>query len=199
MTPPSINKYSHCSDGELIELFCRNGDLNILGTLYQRYMMLVYGVCMKYLKNREESQDAAMQIFEILITDIPRFEIRNFKSWLYGVSRNFCLMKLRKEHSDKNRLEKNTQLFIMESTEVLHPIEDTGDEQLQQTLKACLEQLRPKQRQCVELFYYRQYCYKQIADELSFDENKVKSYIQNGKRNLKICIESKNVLNNVED
>jgi RNA polymerase sigma-70 factor (ECF subfamily) len=171
--------------------------MEIPGELLKRYMYLVYGVCMKYLKNRKDSQDAVMQIFEVLVRDILRFEIHNFKSWLYGVSRNHCLMKLRRNKAERNRWDKISSEIIMESTAILHPIEEKDDEDLQERLKVCLEQLKKEQRRCVELFYYQQHCYKEIAAELSLDENQVKSYIQNGKRNLKICLESKTVLKNV--
>lgn len=140
-----------------------------------------------------------MQIFETLVTDIPRFEIRNFKSWLYGVTRNHCLMKLRKDHAERNRHDQFSGEIFMESTAVLHPIEDNEDPDLQERLKACMEQLKEEQRRCVEMFYYHQRCYKEIATELALDENKVKSAIQNGKRNLKICIESKPLVKNVQD
>ena len=193
----SRNTYDQLSDAELVTLYREKPDLEILGDLYKRYMYLVYGLCMKYLKNREDSQDAVMQIFEIIMHDIPRFEIRNFKSWLYGVSRNFCLMRLRKEQTDRKRQDNISQEIFMESTMNLHPIDEPNNEDLQALLQTCLEQLKPEQRQCVELFYYKQRCYKEIADELEFDENKVKSCIQNGKRNLKICIESKAELKNV--
>jgi RNA polymerase sigma-70 factor (ECF subfamily) len=162
-------------------------------------MLLVYGVCMKYLKNREESQDAVMQIFEVLVNDIPRFEIRNFKSWLYGVTRNHCLMKLRKDHSEKDRHEKIASEMFMESGDEMHLFEENHEEEMQQKLKTCLEKLREEQRRCVELFYYQHFCYREIAEKLSFDENKVKSFIQNGKRNLKICLETKSVVKNVQD
>ena len=150
-------------------------------------MYLVYGVCLKYLKNRDESQDAVMQIFEVLVTDIPRFEIRNFKSWLYGVSRNHCLMKLRKD--GRERMQRENLGDFMETTQDLHPIEEQ-DEDLQARLAICLEKLKEHQRQCVELFYYGQKCYREIAAELALNELDVKSYIQNGKRNLKICLEN---------
>ena len=193
----SRNTYDQLSDAELVTLYREKPDLEILGDLYKRYMYLVYGLCMKYLKNREDSQDAVMQIFEVIMHDIPRFEIRNFKSWLYGVSRNFCLMRLRKEQTDRKRQDNISQEIFMESTMNLHPIDELNNEDLQALLQTCLEQLKQEQRQCVELFYYKQRCYKEIADELEFDENKVKSCIQNGKRNLKICIESKAELKNV--
>lgn len=185
----------HCSDDELLTLYRSKGDLDILGELYKRYMVLVYGVCMKYLRNRDDSQDAVMQIFETLLRDIPRFEIRNFKSWLYGVSRNHCLMKLRKDVAERNRHDKISAEFFMESTLVQHPIEETENAALQEQLSICMEQLRTAQRRCIELFYYQHLCYKEIAAMLKVDENKVKSHIQNGKRNLKICIESNVIAN----
>jgi len=194
-----VKDYSALPDSELVEQFRKAGDLSVLGILYKRYMILVYGLCMKYLKNREDSQDAVMQIFEVLVIDVPRFEIRNFKSWLYGVSRNHCLMKLRKDHAKRNRYDKIPAEVFMESGDDLHLMEENGDDLLQLKLKTCLEQLKEEQRRCVELFYYQHLCYREIAAELSYDENKVKSFIQNGKRNLKICLESKTVVKNVED
>ena len=193
----SSHSWSGLSDQELIGEFTKTGNLDVLGVLYKRYMVLVYGLCMKYLKNRDDSQDAVMQIFEVLVTDVTRFEIRNFKSWLYGVSRNHCLMKLRKEHAVRNRHDQFSSELFMESTAILHPIEETDNEELQMHLKACMEQLKDEQRRCVELFYYHQHCYKEIATVMSLNENKVKSFIQNGKRNLKICLESKSVFKNV--
>jgi len=187
------------SDSELVDQYRRSRDLNVLGTLFQRYMVLVFGLCMKYLKNREDSRDAVMQIFEVLITDVPRFEIRNFKSWLYGVSRNHCLMKIRKDRAEKHRYENISADMIMESGDELHLFDDNHDENLLTKLKTCMENLKEEQRRCLELFYYDHRCYREISELLLFDENKVKSFIQNGKRNLKICIESKSVVNNVGD
>jgi RNA polymerase sigma-70 factor (ECF subfamily) len=189
----------HLSDGELVAQYSVKQDPEILGILYKPYMYLVYGVCMKYLKNRDDSQDAVMQIFEILARDIPKYEIRNFKSWLYGVSRNYCLMKLRKVSSERKQFEQLGEELFMESTAVMHPIEEKEDEDLQIRLKACMEQLKEDQRKCIELFYYQQYCYREIAAEMKLEENKVKSFIQNGKRNLKLCIESNTILKNVQD
>jgi RNA polymerase sigma-70 factor (ECF subfamily) len=195
----AINKYQNFSDAELMERYRSMPDPEVLGDLYQRYMVLVYGVCMKYLKSREDSQDAVMQIYETLVREIPRFEIRHFKSWLYGVTRNHCLMKLRKDSSGRLKQDKISSEMFMESTSTIHPIEEKEDEELQERLKACMEQLKEEQRRCVELFYYHQHCYREIAAELMLDENKVKSFIQNGKRNLKTCIESKTVMKDVRD
>jgi len=186
-------KHPDRSDEELLRRFQNSGQLDPLGELYSRYMHLVYGVALKYLNNREEAQDAVMQIFEKLISDLPGQEVRTFKSWLYVISKNYCLMQIRSRKSADGRLEgyKIEQEF-MESEQALHPI-DKEEHSLEEALKECIEQLKAEQKQCIELFYYQKQCYQEIAEELGMNEKKVKSYLQNGKRNLKICLDKKDV------
>lgn len=174
-------------DHELVQLFKESGDLNILGELYRRYMTLVYGVCLKYLKDREESRDAVMQIFEKLTTSLREHEVTYFKSWLYVTSRNHCLMHLR-ARKGKNFEEISERL--MESDAAVHLEEEPEMESNLSKLEHCIGQLAAEQKRCVTLFYIQEKCYKEIVDITGFDDNKVKSYIQNGKRNLKICMET---------
>src|SRR5690606_5541736 len=94
-----------------------SGDLQVLGKLYKNYMPLVYGVCLKYFKHPEESQDAVMQIFEQLIDKLKNHEVKNFKSWLYVLTRNFCLMELRKS---KKVTTVNIEDTFVESDALLH-------------------------------------------------------------------------------
>ena len=186
-------KHPEKSDEELVLQFRESGNLDVLGELYSRYMHLVYGVSLKYYGDRDDAQDAVMQIFEKLITDLPRHEVHNFKSWLYVLTKNHCLMEIRSRKSADHRLEglKIEQEF-MESGEEVHPL-DREDNSLEDALKECIEQLKSEQKQCIELFYYQKQCYQEMAEKLNMDEKKVKSYLQNGKRNLKLCLESKNV------
>lgn len=181
------------TDEELIEEFTSSGDLEILGELYSGYMHLVYGVCLKYLKNREEAMDAVMQIFEKLITDIPKQEIKTFRSWLHVVTKNYCLMQLRSAKSQKERLAEwsvNPHSF-MENTFEMHPI-DRDENDIEEALKECIEKLKDEQKLCIKEFYYENKCYREIAVSLGISEKKVKSYLQNAKRNLKICLDEKN-------
>ncbi|MEA3461263.1 MAG: sigma-70 family RNA polymerase sigma factor [Bacteroidota bacterium] len=186
-------KHPDRTDEELLRQFDRNGSLDTLGELYSRYMHLVYGVSLKYLGMREDARDAVMQIFEKLIIDLPGQEVRNFKSWLYVLTKNYCLMQIRSQKSANGKLEgyKIEQEF-MESEPEMHPI-DKEDQSVEDALKDCIEQLKHEQKQCIELFYYQKLCYQEIAENLDLSEKKVKSYLQNGKRNLKICLEGKNV------
>lgn len=177
------------SDQELLESYIDSGDLEELGALYSRYMHLVYGVCLKYLHDREKAKDAVNAIFEHLISEIPKFEIKNFKPWLYVVCKNYCLMQLRKQKSRKNQADKFLQLQFVESTTSLHPIDETPDLNLEQNLKRCIDRLKEEQQKCILMFYYDEKCYQEISDQLEYPVKKVKSYIQNGKRNLKICME----------
>lgn len=177
------------SDSDLLRRYKETGNLEILGELYTNYIHLVYGVCLKYLNDREESKDAVNKIFEKLIIEIPKFEIQNFKSWLYVLTKNHCLMEIRRLKTEKKHFENFSSDYFMESTDISHPIDEDSDEQIESQLKDCIEKLKEEQKQCIELFYYDSKCYKEISITLDIDENKVKSYIQNGKRNLKICLE----------
>jgi RNA polymerase sigma-70 factor (ECF subfamily) len=186
-------KHKEKSDEELLEKFRLSVNLDLLGELFARYMHLVYGVSLKYFKDRDEAQDAVMNIFEKLITDLPKHKVQNFKSWLYVLTKNHCLMEIRSRKSTDHKLEglKIEQEF-MESADEMHPL-DREDNSIEDALKNCIEKLKFEQKQCIELFYYKKLCYQEVAEELNTDEKKVKSYLQNGKRNLKICLEGKNV------
>ncbi len=164
----------------------RTGNLELLGKLYERYMPLVYGLCLKYLKDEEKSKDAVMQIFEQLIDKLKMHDVTNFKSWLYTLVRNYCLMEIRS--SSKNEFVSMDDNF-METEAFVHLDMDDIREHKLTVMEKCIEKLPPEQKDTIILFYLEQKCYKEIADITRYDLNKVKSYIQNGKRNLKICIE----------
>ncbi len=176
------------NDEELLIRYREKGDSDALGILFDRYLHLIYGLCLKYLKNREESQDAVMDIYEGLAEKLKSLEVSYFKSWLYIVSKNHCLMLLRKSGQNQTSLDEN-----MESELVLHLNEYDSIEDDYTALEECIEQLKMDQKKCVNLFFMNKMSYEQIAIQNKMELNQVKSYIQNGKRNLKICLESKNV------
>lgn len=173
-------------DIDLVTLFKASGDMEVLAALFQRYMELVYGVCFKYLKNQEGAKDAVMQIFEELVEKLKKHEVDNFKSWLYTLSRNYCLMQLR---TPKNLKTIEFKTDIMQSEEEAHLNGVMLKEENLQKLERCLQTLPAEQKVSVELFYLQNKCYKEIAEQTGLDWNKVRSYIQNGRRNLKICME----------
>jgi len=181
-------------DEELLKKFIKNGDLDVFGKLYSGNMHLVYGVCLKYLKDRDESMDAVMQIFEKLITEIPRHKIENFRSWLHVVTKNYCLMQLRSQKSRDEKLKEwtNDSLTFMENRLVLHPIDEEQPD-MEKELADCIDRLKDEQKECIRQFYYDNRCYNEIAFNMGLDEKKVKSYLQNAKRNLKLCLEEKHV------
>ncbi|WP_423146584.1 RNA polymerase sigma factor [Rubrolithibacter danxiaensis] len=164
----------------------RTHELEILGKLYEKYMPLVYGVCLKYLKDEEQSKDGVMQIFEQLIDKLKIHEVGNFKSWLYTLARNYCLMALRTASKHETV---NLQDNFVEKGADFHLNSEASKEGELDLMEKCMEKLPEEQRISIDLFYLQQKCYKDVADLTGFDINKVKSYIQNGKRNLKICME----------
>ncbi|KAA6431622.1 sigma-70 family RNA polymerase sigma factor [Dyadobacter flavalbus] len=160
--------------------------MQLLGALYQPYMEMVYAVCYTYLREENESKDAVMQIFEKIVTDLRTHEVDNFKSWLHTVARNFCLMQIRKKKVfvTAEEVSENLSGFADEDYELY----DNAD--LKRTaLDICMKALAKEQRAAIELFYMQEKCYREISAETGFDLNKVKSCIQNGKRNLKICMD----------
>ena len=177
---------SELPDKELVNLFRTSGNMDVLAVLFQRYMDLLYGVCLKYLKQPETAKDAVMQIFEELVAKLPRHEVENFKSWLYTLAKNLCLMQLRTPKNLKTT-EFNPDSMQLEEEVHLNGIQ-LKEENLQK-LERCLETLSIEQKKAVELFYLQNKCYKEIAEATGIDWNKVRSFIQNGRRNLKICME----------
>jgi RNA polymerase sigma factor (sigma-70 family) len=178
------------SDLELLDLYKSGQDSVYAGELFHRYSHLVFGVCMKYLKNEEESRDAVMNIFEKLLQDLKKHEIGNFKSWLHTVSRNHCLMFLR---SRQQKVEINSEESIMEVMEFNYSLHLYNDNEPQLEVKLgnlddCMKKLIGEQKICVELFFLEEKCYKEITELTDYTLNEVKSYIQNGKRNLKNCL-----------
>lgn len=171
-------------DAQLIRQYKETGELPYLAALYERYMNLVYGVCLKYF-DEETSKDAVMQIFEELIVRVKQHEIQSFRGWLHVLARNHCLMKIR---ATKGRVV-SIDDGIMETGENNHPDNGFSLEDNLQAMEKCLESLPEEQKRSVNLFYLQEKSYREVADITGYEMNKVKSYIQNGKRNLKICMD----------
>lgn len=179
------------TDEELLSIYLEKQDHEVFGELYSRYMHLVYGVCLKYFKEPEKSKDAVILIYEKIQLEIHKHSVKNFKSWLYVVTKNHCLMELRKRKPGDLILTSSDEELagFMENEPELHPIDEESNESLENALAHCIEKLKAEQKSCIQLFYFENKCYREIAEQLYMEEKKVKSYIQNGKRNLKICLE----------
>lgn len=189
---PFRRKNEKKTDAQLIGMYLDTGDIELLGTLFGRYLHLVYGICLKYFRERQGAKDAVMDIYEKLAEELPRHKIRNFKSWLYVLSKNHCLMELRKTPKGKTiYLSGDAELeHFMENGHELHPVDKDDQDGLMHALQECMKKLKNEQQDCIHLFYYKNKCYKEIAVIMKIEEKKVKSHIQNGKRNLKICLEN---------
>jgi len=183
------DKYKYISDQQLLENFYADNDTNWLGILLPRYTLLLLGVCMKYLKNEEEAKDCVQQIFLKVITELKKYKVDYFKSWLYMVAKNHCLMKLR---------EGQRKIPVELTDRYMSVAEDQPDKQsLKQNdhtielMAEALKELSPEQQLCVTLFYLQKKSYQEISEETDFTMMQIKSYIQNGKRNLRLLIEKK--------
>jgi RNA polymerase sigma factor (sigma-70 family) len=180
------------SDTELVLAYRQSGDLKVLGDLYQRYMELVYGVCLKYLKDPEPARDAVMQIFEELVSKLKKHEVDNFRGWLHQVSKNYCLMQLR---TPKNLKTVALPPLLMQNEEDVHLNGVMEKEENFQKLEKCIASLSDEQRTMIKLFYLEGKCYNEIVEMTGLEWNHVRSSIQNGRRNLKLCMEKKETIN----
>lgn len=174
------------SDDELLYDFKHTNNQQALAILYLRYSDLLYGVCFKYLKNAESSKDAVMNIYTEIVQKLLSHEVDNFKGWIYVVAKNHCLMQLRKE---KKAITVEFQPQFMHNEDFSHLDDILSKEKDLIKLENCISQLNTEQNRVINLFYLQNKCYNEIADEVKMDWNKVRSVIQNGRRNLKICME----------
>lgn len=180
-------KNEKTEDRELVLEYKRTGDRKTLGILFDRYAHLVFGVCMKYLKNQDDSKDATLNIFEKAMSDLKKYDVEKFSYWIHTVARNYCLMQLRSRRA---------MVYIDDEggpgEKVLNqsPENQTTEniENKIQLLEEAIEKLHPDQKACIDLFYLKKYCYQDVSNITGFSLNEVKSHIQNGKRNLKIYI-----------
>ncbi len=184
------------SDENLVINYQNTKNNLVVGELFKRHSLMCYAVCMKYLKNEDAAHDATMNIFEKLFTDLQKHQINNFKSWLHTVCKNHCLILLRKPNvlvSIDESEEENSHLFMQLSNVLNHDDNKHEKEEKLQVLEQSIFELKNKQRECIELFFLKQKSYQEISTLTGYTENEVKSYIQNGKRNLKILLEQKGI------
>ena len=183
------------NDQEIISRYRKDRDTEWVAILFERYTHLVFGVCLKYLKNEEDSKDAVMQIFENLISDLLKHDVDNFKSWIYTLTRNHCLMQLRKFQTAK-KYEESEFLKLRETfVEFADEMHHNNEEELEKILKKLsngIGMLSEEQSTCIKLMYIEDKSYKEIASLTGYNIKQVKSYIQNGKRNLRIILNEGN-------
>jgi RNA polymerase sigma-70 factor (ECF subfamily) len=185
-----FKKKEYNSDEELLKHYKQSGNKELFADLFKKHVTVVYGTCLFYLQDKDEAQDATMQLFEKLMLDINNREIDNFKGWLSFVVRNHCISLIRKNKSQTKNIKSYYEFeYETPNYEQEEKINSVNDDVLLENMKECLPKLKENQRICVELFYLKNQSYQDIANETNFSLNEIKSYIQNGKRNLKLLIE----------
>jgi RNA polymerase sigma factor (sigma-70 family) len=180
--------FAHIEDKELLAKFYSDGNNKWLGILLERYTMLLLGVCMKYLKDEEEAKDAVQQIFLKVITELPKYKVDYFKSWLYMIAKNLCLMKIREKHG-RVPIEFTDDISL--KNEEFNKSELLEKDKTLSLVEEGLHELNAEQQQCVTLFYLQKKSYQEISELTGYNLLQVKSFIQNGKRNLKLIVEKK--------
>lgn len=176
------------SDEELLTLLRKTNDLSYFQQLYERYIPLIYGLALKYLKDGQSAQDAVIDIYENLADKITKYEIEVFKNWIYSVTKNHCFAILKE---NKKEIIVNFDSNLVESDVTITLLDENNDEEKLEAVNDCVKQLPEPQRIAITAFFFDNKSYAEIVDETGYQLKSVKSYIQNGRRNLKICIEKK--------
>lgn len=181
------NKKQNLSDKELIERYRYSYDNAYIGDLFQRYSHMLFGLCMKYVKNEERAKDLVMEVFEKVLKDLKRHNVENFRTWIYSVTKNQCLMEIRKE----KRVDARQEEYLHATKEIVEfdlPVHLNGEshEEADRKLNEAIESLNKEQQECIKLFYFEKKSYEEIEEQTGYSYKQVKSFLQNGKRNLKI-------------
>ena len=186
-----FKKKEYSSDEELLKHYKKSGNKELFADLFKKHVSVVYGTCLFYLQDKDEAQDATMQLFEKLLLDINNREIDNFKGWLSFVIRNHCISIIRKNKSQNKNIKSYYEFEYEDANyETEEKINAVSDDVMLENMKLCLPKLKESQRVCVELFYLNNKSYQDIANQTGFTLNEIKSYIQNGKRNLKLLLDA---------
>jgi len=181
------------TDEELVENFRLDGDTRWVGELFERYTHMVFLVCMKYLKDELEAEDMSMRLFEKLLQDLRKYEIKTFRFWLHTVVKNQCLLHLdrrKRERLKADAYEHEVKTRVLPEMSPFAAVDGLDKELRLQQMEAALGHLKREQRLCLELFYLQQKSYQEVADQTGYSLKQVKSYIQNGKRMLKKQMET---------
>lgn len=178
------------TDEELLLEFKRSGNKNVFADLFKNHVSTIYGTCLFYLQDKDEAKDAVMNIFEKLMADLKQNDIKHFKAWLSFVVRNYCISALRKKNTTlKNNKTYHEFEYQTTTYEEELKIESVNEDTLLLFMQECLPRLKDDQRKCIEWFYLQNLSYRQISEISGYQISEIKSYIQNGKRNLKLMIE----------
>lgn len=185
-----FSKKQYSSDEELLLQFKQSGNKDLFADLFKKHVSVVYGTCLFYLQDKALAQDATMQLFEKMLEDVQKHEVKNFKAWLSFVVRNYCISQIRKNITYQKNIRFYAAFEYEETSyETEEKIRSVDDDKMLELMHSCLPKLKEKQRVCIELFYLKNKSYLEIVQETNYSVNEVKSYIQNGKRNLKLLIE----------
>ena len=180
-TSPNIE-----TEQQLIQQYQATGNQAFVGKLFSPYMGLLYGVCLKYLKDQHRAEDAVMDIYVLVSKKLKTHQVEAFRPWLYVVAKNNCFEKLRKANTQQ---QKEKQAFTVYSETIFHPDYESKEKDLER-MEACMEALNEEQKRCISAFYYQSKTYQDIADIFDLPWNRVRSHIQNGRLKLKKCIEA---------
>ncbi|MCO6466707.1 MAG: RNA polymerase sigma factor [Bradyrhizobiaceae bacterium] len=164
------------SDEEVFAVIRDKNDEQAFTALYRRYDKRVYAYCLRALGNHEEAQDVFQLVMMTIYDKRQAFVDGSFAAWLFTITRNSCLKAIRNR---KNTTELNEDIHT--------PDEHDGrsaDFMLKDALQHAIKHLADEFREALELRYFDELSYEEIAQTLGISVSLAKVRVFRAKQQI---------------
>jgi RNA polymerase sigma-70 factor (ECF subfamily) len=180
-------------DGELV-VRVRQGDLEALGDLYDRYRTQVFRTALAITRNRETAEDILQEVFLKLHRYAERIDTSlSLAPWLYRVTANLCYTHISRQKRWLSALEDAIENVVAPPSRTC-PERHCERDELQSVIQHAIDLLSPNQKIVIVLHYLGDLSLKEIAAILEVPEGTVKSRLYYGRENLRRKLSSSRVL-----
>jgi len=171
-------------DYALVQKALNNKDQRAYAELMDRYRESIYFMLLKMVNSKDDAEDLTVEsfgkAFKRLHQYTPQFA---FSTWLFKIATNNCIDFIRKKRIKAMSLDAGFQNADGDYMEIsipdskLNPVETLEKKQRIKKLRDVVEKLKPRYRTLVELRYFKEYSYEEIAQELSIPLGTVKAQL----------------------
>lgn len=157
---------------------CLSGQQRAFTELIGRYQGMVYGLCLRMLRQREEAEDATQETFVRVCNNLHRWDPeRSFEPWLLTIAGNRC----------RTRLAKRSRQPL--ATGLDYPVEDSSHQEfearhLAEEIDRVLDLMKSDCKQAFLMFYKNRLSYNEIAQHLDVPLGTVKTWVHRARREL---------------
>ncbi len=171
-------------DLDLVHRAVEKKDQGAYRELLKRYQDSIYYMLLKMVNNRSDAEDLTFEAFEKAFRRLDQYTPDYaFSTWLFKIATNNCIDFIRKKKKKTYSIDSNPENDEGEEIEVdlkaqnLDPEENLMKDQKIEMMRDVVNQLKPKYRELIELRYFKEYSYEEIADALEIPLGTVKAQL----------------------